>query len=291
MIKSMTGYGAIETVTDKYALKVEIKSLNSKFLDLTLKLPKEFSDKELDIKSLVGAKLVRGKVNFTLDFVPGVSNETAASVDEELFLHYFGVFKKLAERTHAAESELFKLALHAPNVIMPNEDMDEVITWDALKAGIEEALAKCDEFRKTEGTQLQAALVDNIRVIRAGLDKIAEMDPNRISHVRKRLDRNLDEIKDKVKVDENRFEQEVIYYLEKLDITEEKTRLASHLKYFIEVMEGTDTNGKKLGFISQEIGREINTIGSKANDAEMQRIVVGMKDALEQIKEQVLNVM
>ncbi len=291
MIKSMTGYGSAESVTDRYTLKIEIRSLNSKFLDLLLKAPKEFGDKELEMKSLVGSHLVRGKISLALEFALSTATSSAVSVNEELFKSYYDQFDKLADTYAANRDELFKLALHAPGVLEQDEDIKELIDWPSILSSMKEAIAACDKFRVDEGTKLEAALRSNIDSIQSGLERVNALDEERVRAIRTRLEQAIDEIKDRVKVDINRFEQELIYYLEKLDISEEKVRLQSHLTYFLEVLDGPESNGKKLGFISQEIGREINTIGSKSNHAEMQRVVVQMKDDLEQIKEQVLNVL
>ena len=291
MIKSMTGYGSAEAITEKYTLKVELKSLNSKYLDLILKLPKDFSDREMEIKSIISKKLIRGKVNFTIDFQPSQFGESPVEINQELFQLYYNQFAALAGDHLSNRDELFKLAVHAPNVMVPREDFSDLLDWADLIRVIEDALEACDQFRVAEGQQLAKALTSNIRAIEAGLQVVMERDPERVANIRSRLDQGIAELREKTQVDENRFEQELIFYVEKLDISEEKVRLKSHLDYFLEILEGNESNGKKLGFIAQEIGREINTIGSKANDAEIQRTVVKMKDELEQIKEQVLNVM
>lgn len=287
----MTGYGSAEAITDKYNLKVELKSLNSKFLDLILKLPREFSDRELEIKSVISKKLIRGKVNFTIDFQPTQFGESPVEINEELFRLYYDQFASLAKEDLTNRDELFKLAIHAPNVMVPKEDFSDLIDWEDLIKVVEDALEACDQFRRTEGEQLAKALTSNIQAIDEGLEVVKSRDPERVVNIRARLDQAISELREKTQVDENRFEQELIFYVEKLDISEEKVRLKSHLDYFLEILKGSESNGKKLGFVAQEIGREINTIGSKANDAEIQRTVVKMKDELEQIKEQVLNVM
>ncbi len=291
MIKSMTGYGSAEVSEERYTLKVEIKSLNSRYLDLNLKVPKEFSDKELEIKNYVGSRLVRGKLSFVIDFQPQQFDETPVEINGELFRLFYKRYEELAADVGGKEDELFKLALQSPNVIVPREDFVSLISWDVAKSVIDKAVQACDQFRIDEGGKLAQSLQANIDAIREGLAKVTEMDPQRVTNVRNRLEQAIADIKDKTQVDENRFEQELIYYIEKFDIAEERVRLQSHLDYFSEVLGSNEASGKKLGFIAQEIGREINTIGSKANDAEMQRVVVVMKDELEQIKEQVLNVM
>ncbi|MEM9326351.1 MAG: YicC/YloC family endoribonuclease [Bacteroidota bacterium] len=291
MIKSMTGYGSAELSEDKYSLKIEIKSLNSRYLDLNLKVPKEFSDKELEIKTAVAAKLVRGKLSFLVDFQPHKFEETPVEINGDLFKLFYNRYKELATEVDGHDHELFKLALQSPNVIVAREDFSSLISWETVKDVIDQAVDACDKFRVDEGSKLATSLRNNITAIREGLEKVSEMDPRRVANVRNRLEQGIADLREKTQVDENRFEQELIYYMEKFDISEEKVRLTSHLDYFMEVIDGDEANGKKLGFIAQEIGREINTIGSKANDADIQRIVVQMKDELEQIKEQVLNVM
>lgn len=287
----MTGYGSAEAITEKYTLKVELKSLNSKFLDLILKLPREFSDREMDIKSIISKKLIRGKVNFTIDFQPNQFGESPVAINQELFQLYYDQFAELAKSNLTNRDELFKLAVHAPNVMVAKEDFSDLISFEEMAAVVKEAVDKCDQFRADEGKQLEKALRHNIEAISEGLETVAKLDPERVANIRGRLDQAISELREKTQVDENRFEQELIFYVEKLDISEEKVRLKSHLDYFLEILAGSEANGKKLGFVAQEIGREINTIGSKANDAGIQRTVVKMKDELEQIKEQVLNVM
>ena len=287
----MTGYGSAQTVTEAYTLKAEIKALNSKFLDLMTRLPKEFNDKELEIKSLIGQRLSRGKISFNFEFQTNEVTDLPVKIDESLFSLYYDQFELLANGKEIEPAELFKLAVHSPNVIIPKDDLGDIIPWEEVKKIVETAIDTCDSFRISEGQQLEKSLRNNIQKIGAGLEKVTEMDPNRVKNMRKRLDNIIADLRERFQADENRFEQELIYYMEKLDISEEKVRLKSHLDYFLEVIESADSNGKKLGFIAQEIGREINTIGSKANDADIQREVVLMKDELEQIKEQVLNVM
>jgi uncharacterized protein (TIGR00255 family) len=291
MIVSMTGFGAAEQISDQYTLKVEIKTLNSKFFDPILKIPKEFSAWELDIKSSLEKVLKRGKVAVSIDFTSQAEAALPVKINESLFKMYYKTYDKLSHDLGASADELFKLSLHSPNVIEQKDDVSDVLSSDKLIKVIDQASANCQDFRVNEGLRLQEALQQSVDAIREQLEKVKELDPLRVAGIKERIRKSIEEIKNQVKVDENRFEQELIYYIEKLDITEEKVRLASHLHYFEEVMNATDSNGKKLGFISQEIGREINTIGSKANDAEIQRAVVNMKESLEMIKEQVLNVL
>lgn len=291
MIYSMTGFGAAEKVTGSYSLKAEIKSLNSKYFDPALKIPKELNHWEIDIKSLLEAGLKRGKINLTLEFIPKSFEEPPVIINDALFESFFQKFSEMAFKVGSKSDEIFKLALYAPNVMLPDDSIGEIIRWDEIEKTVQEAIEKCQKFRKEEGARMEKALKDSKSLIVQGLRTVKEQDPMRIENVKNRLKQSIADIEDKVKVDSNRFEQELIYYIEKLDISEEKVRLQSHLDYFDDIISGEGPHGKKLGFLAQEIGREINTIGSKANDATMQRAVVGMKEELEKIKEQILNVL
>ena len=290
MLYSMTGFGSAEAVISDFHFKIEIKTLNSKFFDVNLKLPRELADKELEIKNHLSQQLKRGKANVIIELTSTNADSPSVHINEELFNSYFRKYREMAQRNEANEKDLFRLALHSPDVISTN-DIDEILSWKDLRPVIDEAINRCNESRSSEGNALAEKLSSYINEIRIGLDKVEQEDPKRKQVIMDRLGNSLDEIKDKVQVDPNRFEQELIYYFEKLDITEEKVRLGRHLDYFLEVMKEGESQGKKLGFISQEIGREINTIGSKANDAVIQRAVVQMKDELEKIKEQSMNIL
>lgn len=291
MIKSMTGYGIASQESENLKIHVEVKTLNSKFLDLNLRIPKSLNDKELEIRKIISDKLERGKVALSLEYVDATARPSKLAIDTPLFLAYYNELKNLAQEVNADTSDIFKLALQSPEVMLSENQLeDEGIHWELLKEKINEALAACDNFRITEGATLQAQLESSILEIGNMLGKIIEQDPLRIQNIRNRIKQNIEELSLKGTADENRLEQEIIYYIEKLDINEEKVRLKSHLDYFLEVMNMPTSQGKKLGFISQEIGREINTIGSKANDALIQKYVVGMKEELEKIKEQLLNI-
>lgn len=291
MIKSMTGYGVAGHESENLKIHVEVKTLNSKFLDLNLRIPKSLNDKELEIRKIVSDTLERGKVALSVEYVDATARPSKLAIDTPLFLAYYNELKNLAQEVNADTSDIFKLALQSPEVMMSeNQVEDENVHWELLKEKINEALAACDNFRITEGATLQAQLESSILEIGNMLGKIIEQDPLRIQNIRNRIKQNIEELSLKGTADENRLEQEIIYYIEKLDINEEKVRLKSHLDYFLEVMNMPTSQGKKLGFISQEIGREINTIGSKANDALIQKYVVGMKEELEKIKEQLLNI-
>lgn len=286
----MTGFGSAEIESKKYRIKVELKTLNSKFLDFNLKLPRELSDKELEIKTMVGQQLKRGKISLTIELVPLTPMEPTVRINDLLFKSYYQKYEQLASDLDANPKDLFRLALHSPDVIATDEEVDKV-DWAPVEEAIGEALGKCNRFREEEGKILGRQMKSYAEGIRKGLEAVTAQDPERVRLIRERIASNVEEIKEKVQVDQNRFEQEIIYYIEKLDITEEKVRLDRHLDYFLEVMDHTESEGKKLGFISQEIGREINTIGAKANDALIQRTVVQMKDELEKIKEQLLNIL
>jgi uncharacterized protein (TIGR00255 family) len=295
MIKSMTGYGLAGFENDKYVVSVEVKTLNSKFLDLSIRSPKQFSDKELEIRNLVSAILERGKVNLNLDFSYKALEEMPVVVNENLFLSYYKTYQSLAEKTQTSSPDLFKLALQSPQVLNSNVDKKadpaDTDEWETVKMAIEKALKLCDEFRMDEGNTLEGKFLENLSVIRQGLETVKTQDPERKNRIRERIKGNFRDWMEENSFDHNRLEQELIYYFEKIDITEEIVRLESHLDYFEKNLMDGDSQGKKLGFISQELGREINTIGSKANDAMIQRSVVIMKDELEKIKEQSLNIL
>jgi len=290
MLHSMTGFGQAENDSNGLQVKVEVKTLNSKFLDLNLKFPREISDKETEIRNQIGQILKRGKINVQIEFTFSDDEARPVHINEELLTTYFKTYQRLAGELTETSTDLFRLALHSPEVISQNEGTNEQVDWAMVQETLASACKNCHTFRAEEGSVLEGKLKNYITSIEVRLDKIGELDGKRIENIRSRLDKNLDEIRSRTQVDTNRFEQELIYYIEKIDITEEKVRLKRHLDYFIEVMQLNDSQGKKLGFISQEIGREINTIGSKANDADMQQLVVEMKDELEKIKEQLLNI-
>lgn len=293
MIKSMTGFGNAGFEDERMMIHVEVKSLNSKFLDLSIRSPRQFSDKEHEIRNLVLAVLDRGKVNVMIDFFPKSASQLPLNINEKLFKSVYAQFKTLALSVDDQSHDLFKLALQAPNVMsaIPTEINKEDDEWIIVKKTLEEALQKCEGFRKDEGNSLEVKLEENINTIAKGLDLIQGADGGRKEKIKQKIKNHFSEWLDENSFDANRFEQELIYYFEKLDITEEIVRLDTHLKYFLKCMKEDSSQGKKLGFISQEIGREINTIGSKANDAFVQQYVILMKDELEKIKEQAMNVL
>jgi uncharacterized protein (TIGR00255 family) len=292
MIKSMTGFGQSSFDDGKVVISVEVKSLNSKFLDLNLRLPKSFSSKELDVRNLLSEKLERGKLSVVIEHQRQADGVVRQTYNEALFVAYYNQLRKLADRVLAPHDNLFELALNSPEVIQNNitEETSED-DWKKIKQCLEEAMSKCDTFRKDEGKVLEKMLVGCCLLIEQCLEQVKLLDPKRVERVRERIRGNVALILGEEGIDPNRLEQEIIFYIEKLDINEEKVRLKSHLDYFIKVLKEDQSGGKKLGFISQEIGREINTIGSKANDAEIQKQVVVMKEELEKIKEQLNNVL
>lgn len=290
MIKSMTGYGLVQIETEFYTLQAELKTLNSKFLDLSLRLPKELSAFEYQFRDILTKGLVRGKAVFSLEMTlkEGIQNSV---YNNEIFQKLFKELKVVSERHDVSDSDIFNNVLKMPEVLRQSnvtlEIIDEKSALDLVKSLVE----KCNEFRIQEGKSLEKALTDSITAIDDRLIEIKKIEPARTEAIRTKISESVHEIIEKDKVDENRFEQELIYYIEKLDINEEFVRLKNHLEYFVETLSLPESQGKKLGFISQELGREINTIGSKANDVAIQRLVVEMKDELEKIKEQVLNIL
>ncbi len=285
MIQSMTGFGkAIKQLPNK-KITVEIKSLNSKSLDLNARIPSAYREKELQIRSMLANILERGKVDFAL-FIELTGEETSSQVNIPVVEEYI---KQLSLVVNGDRTELLKMAIRMPDALKTEREEIDETEFQQITLAIEEALKEISKYRSDEGEILKKDFKMRVQTISDLLDKVIAMDPERIQGVKERLRKAVAELKEQV--DENRFEQELIYYLEKYDITEEKVRLENHLSYFIEALNSPDSNGKKLGFITQEIGREINTIGSKSNYAAMQQLVVQMKDELEKIKEQLLNVL
>jgi len=285
MIQSMTGYGKSVLQFPTKKISLEIKSLNSKNLDLNTRMPSVYREKELHIRKLIASHLVRGKVDFSL-YMEITGEETTSKVNEPVVKTYM---KQLKDIVNSDETELLKMAIKMPDALSTERDDINADEWKLIEDGIKATLEKIKDYRIQEGKALEKDFVNRVENIDKLLEQVIKIDPERIENVRERLNRGIAELKEKV--DENRFEQELVYYIEKFDITEEKVRLHNHLEYFVKSLNSADSNGKKLGFIGQEIGREINTIGSKANYAPMQKMVVQMKDELEKIKEQLLNVL
>jgi uncharacterized protein (TIGR00255 family) len=285
MIQSMTGYGKTVLQLPTKKISIELKSLNSKNLDVNARMPSMYRAKELDIRKLLAKHLERGKVDFSL-YVEITGEDTSSTINKTVVKEYI---KQLKEVVNGDETELLKMAIRLPDAVTTERDDIDEEEWHTIESGINEAISKIKSYREDEGAILKQDFADRINTLKQLLEEVIAMDPERIEGVRARLEKGIADIKEKV--DENRFEQELVYYIEKFDITEEKVRLDNHLDYFIKALNSDNSNGKKLGFISQEIGREINTIGSKSNYAPMQKLVVQMKDELEKIKEQLLNVL
>ncbi|WP_047549713.1 YicC/YloC family endoribonuclease [Psychroserpens sp. Hel_I_66] len=285
MIQSMTGYGKSVLQLPTKKISIEIKSLNSKNLDLNTRMPSMYREKELAIRKLISSELVRGKVDFSL-YMEITGEETSTQINKTVVKQYI---KQLREVVDGDDTELLKMAIRLPDALTTERDEIDEDEWKEISGAIDSSIEKIQLYRLDEGKSLEADFKDRVANISRLLDDVIEMDPDRIDGVRERLAKGIADIKEKV--DENRFEQELVYYIEKFDITEEKVRLKNHLDYFQKALKSEDSNGKKLGFISQEMGREINTIGSKSNHAPMQKLVVQMKDELEKIKEQLLNVL
>ena len=282
----MTGFGKASLQLPTKKITVEIKSLNSKGLDLNTRMPSVFREMELGLRNQIALQLERGKVDFSI-FIESTAEQTSTKVNVPIVKGYIEQLR--AVYAEAEETELMKMAIRMPDTMkIEREEIDEN-DWAQIETAIEEALQNILNFRKDEGQSLEKEFQLRIANIRQYMNEALALDPERVQAIKDRLQTAIAELK--VNVDENRFEQELIYYLEKLDITEEKVRLTNHLDYFLETIKGNEANGRKLGFITQEMGREINTMGSKSNHAQMQKLVVQMKDELEKIKEQVLNVL
>ena len=289
MIKSMTGFGKATVELPGKKITVEVKSLNSKQLDASIKMPSAYKDKELEIRSEITKVLERGKIDFYLN-VEISGDQSNYTINKPLVIHYYNELKALSEEI-GETLELLPLALKMPDVLKTvREDIDED-EWNHVRIAVDDALKQADNFRIEEGTLLAKDFEYRIGLIRQYSIDVIPFEKARIPLVRERLMRDIADLSDSSKFDPNRIEQELIYYIEKLDITEEKVRLAKHIDYFLATIKEDGSQGKKLGFITQELGREINTMGSKANDADIQKLVVQMKDELEKIKEQLMNIL
>ena len=281
----MTGYGKTVLQLPTKKITIELKSLNSKNLDLNVRVPSYYREKELDIRKQLATELIRGKIDFSI-YIEENGGEFSSKINEKMVKEYMNQLRGIVD---SDEIELLKMAIRLPDAFKSQrEELDEQ-EWNQIENGILETIEKINEYRIDEGKALHADFVLRISIIEILLERVVEMDPLRIEQVKDKLRKSITELE--TKIDESRFEQELIYYIEKLDITEEKVRLKNHLEYFIKELNEDVSNGKKLAFITQEIGREINTIGSKSNLANMQKLVVQMKDELEKIKEQNLNVL
>lgn len=282
----MTGFGKATLQLPNKKITVEVKSLNSKGLDLNVRMPSLYREMELGLRTQIASRLERGKVDFSI-FIESTAEQTTTKVNVPIVKAYITQLREVYAA--ADETELMKMAVRMPDALKIERDEIDENDWIQIQTVIEEALQNILTFRKDEGMSLEREFQLRIANIRQYMTEALALDPERVTAIKERLQTAIAELK--VNVDENRFEQELIYYLEKLDITEEKVRLTNHLDYFLETINGSEANGRKLGFITQEMGREINTMGSKSNHAQMQKLVVQMKDELEKIKEQVLNVL
>jgi uncharacterized protein (TIGR00255 family) len=290
MIRSMTGFGNATAAVGTKTMTVEIKSVNSKFFDLSLRLPSAYKEKDLELRSALTKDLERGKMDvvFSIDS-PDAPKKT--SINTALVKAYYDELKSLSNDLQINTTDYLALILKMPEVLNTDKPAADEEEWKLLKDLLNKALESFQVFRRKEGESIEKDMKERIHQIDSRLNKIETLEPARHTAVRKKLTTSLEEFMQANNIDRNRFEQELIFYIEKTDISEEKVRLRSHCDYFLKTMAEETSNGKKLAFITQEIGREINTIGSKANDAEMQKLVVEMKDELEKIKEQILNVL
>ena len=277
MIQSMTGYGKAVLQLSTKKVTIEIKSLNSKNLDLNVRIPSYYKEKELNVRKKLAKKLVRGKVDFSI-FVEMTADETSTTINNGVVNQYMQQLRNVVQSGTSEDLELLKMAISMPDALKTErEELDEE-EWNLIDEKIEEALTKIVQYRIDEAKSLEIDFKERIANIKKYLEEVNALDNDRIENVKARLKKAIDDLR--VETDENRFEQELIYYLEKLDINEEKVRLANHLDYFLQTLASEESNGKKLGFIIQEIGREINTTGSKANFAPMQKAVIQMKNEL-----------
>lgn len=291
MIKSMTGYGKAECELKDRKVTVEIKSLNSKNLDIYTKIPGLYRQKELEIRNTISKKLQRGKVEFIL-YYEVTNDKKATTINEDVVTNYFTQLKSIASNLGIDSSEqTLQMALRLPDTLNVERDEIDQEDWKHISKTVDSAIDQLNQFRTQEGEYLQKDIEGRINKIDTYKNEITPFEIARTEKIRAKLLESINSLNTDQEIDKNRFEQELIYYLEKLDITEEKVRLTNHCNYFTEMIQDAESNGKKLGFISQEIGREINTIGSKANDSDIQKFVVLMKDELEKIKEQMLNIL
>lgn len=292
MIKSMTGFGkAIAEVNNK-KINVEIKSLNSKQSDISVRLPSFYKEKELTLRSIINQELQRGKVEFNL-YVELLGDQSNLTIDKALFKKYYTELSEVLSDLNQdnSKTDLAAIVTKMPDVFKSEKEELDENEWVEIEKIVREAVTALNNFRLAEGRSLQDELQLRVNNIVSLLNEVEPHEKSRIETVKERITNNLKDNVGEQNINNDRFEQELIYYLEKFDITEEKTRLTTHCKYFLETLSSEKSEGKKLGFITQEIGREINTLGSKANNAEIQKIVVKMKDELEKIKEQILNIL
>lgn len=289
----MTGFGNSEAQTNNFEITVEVKTLNSKFQDLSLRLSRLLNAKEIEIRNIINEELIRGKISLSIQINESASENKQLFINKDLFKSYYEQLKELEQITERTFNDIVKIALDSPDVLKQNEASaisDE--DFNTVKETLKSALNECNQYRLAEGTTVSTVLKGYISTIEKSLEIVTNLDPNRISKIKEKLRNNISEIVGSINYDKDRLEQELIYYSEKLDINEEMERLKIHLNYFKDTLLSKATShGKKLGFITQEMGREINTLGSKANDSAIQEQVILMKEELEKIKEQILNVL
>ncbi len=290
MIRSMTGFGNAVAEYGNKTLTVEIKSVNSKFFDLSLRLPSAYKEKDLELRSELAKELERGKVDVSI-IIDSPNAEKKTSINTSLVKAYYEELKTISQDLKLNTSDYLALILKMPEVLSTEKMTGDEEEWKQLRSTITKALEAFQGFRKKEGESIEKDMKERIKQIETRLKEIEKIEPTRITAFRKKLSGSLEEFIQANNIDRNRFEQELIFYIEKIDISEEKVRLRTHCEYFLSTVKEASSNGKKLAFITQEIGREINTIGSKANDASIQKLVVEMKDELEKVKEQILNVL
>tara|TARA_B100000809_G_scaffold90057_1_gene88580 strand:+ start:2769 stop:3644 length:876 start_codon:yes stop_codon:yes gene_type:complete len=291
MINSMTGFGKATGEVNQKKITVEIKSLNSKQADISVRMPSFYKEKELTLRSLINKNLQRGKIELNL-YAELLGETSSLHLNQELFEKYYNEFDAAAKSVNPNHnSDIVGIISKLPDLMKSERSELDKDEWVGVLSIIENALTEINDFRQTEGKSLEDELTLRVNNISELLVRVEQYEQERIETVKARIITNLKDVVDDKKIDKDRFEQELIYYIEKYDVTEEKIRLAQHCKYFMETMNSTISEGKKLGFICQEMGREINTLGSKANHVELQKIVVQMKDELEKIKEQILNIL
>lgn len=287
----MTGYGKSQVDLPSKTISIELRSLNSKQLDLNLRLPQLFREKEMEIRSLLGQMLERGKVDASVSIEARVENPSVI-LNKPLALQYYAQLKEISSEIPESRMEdILSILVKMPDVFKSEKEEIDEEEWKLISRSIQAAIKDLDNFRQIEGAILEKDFIQRINQIRELLKQVEPLESPRVTVFRNRFKSQLEELAPQINFDPNRLEQEIIYYIEKLDITEEKTRLRKHIDYFLSTLKDQEAPGKKLGFITQEIGREINTLGSKANDAEIQKLVVQMKDELEKIKEQLANIL
>lgn len=291
MIQSMTGYGKALCEYGNKKIVIEIKSLNSKQSDISTRISGTYREKEIEIRNEISQQLERGKIDFIL-YIDNSSKDASTQINQSVVTSYYNQIQQIsAELNIPLPENWFEVLLRLPDALKTDTAELEEEEWNVIKKSISAAIGELKNFRTQEGKSLAKVFEDKIASIGNLLDQIAPFENERVEKIKVRLEESLQNLSEKIEIDKNRLEQELIFYIEKLDVNEEKIRLRTHLDYFIETMQHEKSPGKKLGFIAQEIGREINTLGSKSNHSEMQKIVVLMKDELEQIKEQILNVL